>query len=322
VSGAAGGSLDFVAGDDASDTRLDVYLAAAVSSLSRSAARRSIDAGDVLVDGEVAKASLKLKGGERIEIDLPTPPPTDVAPEPIELAIVYEDDEIAVVDKPAGLVVHPGAGVSSGTLANALAYRYRGATAGPASRPGIVHRLDKETSGLLVVARTEAALVALAEQFASRSVTKRYLALVYGVVAAESATLEKPIGRDPRVRVRMAVAPPGRGRPALTRYRVLERFAETTYLDVEILTGRTHQIRVHLANAGRPVVGDETYAPKRAKALRDARLRRKIEELGRQFLHAASLEIGHPRTGERLRFTAPLPPKLDALLEYCRAHDR
>jgi 23S rRNA pseudouridine1911/1915/1917 synthase len=120
----------------------------------------------------------------------------------------------------------------------------------------------------------------------------------------------------------MAVAPPGRGRPALTRYRVLERFAETTYLDVEILTGRTHQIRVHLADAGRPVVGDETYAPKRAKALRDARLRRKIEELGRQFLHAASLEIDHPRTGERLRFTAPLPPTLDALLEYCRAHDR
>ena len=315
------GPVEVVVGPDDAGARLDAFLASAVPGLSRTRAHRAIEDGDALVNGVLAKPRYKVREGDRVELDLPAPPPTDVVPEPIPLTVVYEDDDVAVVDKPAGLVVHPGAGVASGTLANALVYRY-GPGAGPAWRPGIVHRLDKDTSGLLVVARTGQALAHLSEQFALRTVTKRYVALVHGRVAADEGTLDKPIGRHPQIRVRMAVARAGRGRPAVTIYRVLERFAELTLLDVTILTGRTHQIRVHLADAGHPVVADETYGQGRSRGTRDAALRVRVDALGRQFLHAAFLAFDHPRTGQRLELSSPLPSPLAELLEYCRERAR
>jgi 23S rRNA pseudouridine1911/1915/1917 synthase len=318
---AEGDALELTVAPEAAGSRLDAYLAAAVRDLSRSRAQRSIDDGDVLVNGSLAKPSLKLKAGDRVEIELPGPLATTLVPEPIDIDVVYEDDEIVVVNKPAGLVVHPGAGIASGTLANGLLYRF-GSAGGPPWRPGIVHRLDKDTSGLLVVARTGAGHAALSAQFQERTVTKRYLALVYGRLAASEGRLDKPIGRHPTARVRMAVRPPGQGRPALTLYRVLERFDDATSLEVEIRTGRTHQIRVHLADAGHAIVGDESYGKGRAHELRESGLRRRIETLGRHFLHAALLAFDHPRTGRRLEFSSPLPDPLAELGEFLRARAR
>jgi 23S rRNA pseudouridine1911/1915/1917 synthase len=316
------GPVELVVEAGGAGARLDAYLATAVPGLSRTRAQRAIEQGDALVNGVLAKPSLKLRVGDRIDLELPAPPPTDLEGEAIPLSLVFEDEDVVVVDKPAGLVVHPGAGVPSGTLANALVYRYGAAAGGPAWRPGIVHRLDKDTSGLLVVARSERALTLLSEQFQQRTVTKRYLAMVYGRVPDDAGTLDKPIGRHPQVRVRMAIAREGRGRPATSSYRVLERFAEMTLLDVKILTGRTHQIRVHLADMGNPVVADETYARGRARGIRDREVRARVEALGRQFLHAAFLAFDHPKTGRRLEFNSRLPEPLAGLLEYCRERAR
>jgi 23S rRNA pseudouridine1911/1915/1917 synthase len=316
------GPLDFLVGPEGAGARLDAFLASAVPGLSRTRAARAVEEGDALVNGRLAKPSQKLKAGDRVDLELPAPPPTEIAPEPIAIGVVYEDEDIVVVDKPAGLVVHPGAGVRSGTLANALVYHFGRMNAGLAWRPGIVHRLDKDTSGLLVVARSEAALTLLSEQFQRRTVAKRYLGMVYGRVADEAGTIDKPIGRHPSVRVRMAIAREGRGRPATTQFRTLERFSETTLLDVKILTGRTHQIRVHLADMGHPVVADETYGKGRSRGLRDAALRARVDALGRQFLHAAFLAFDHPRTGKRLEFNSRLPEPLSGFLEYCRERAR
>ncbi len=315
------GPIELVVGPEGAGARLDAFLASTIPSLSRTRAHRAVEEGDVLVNGLVAKAAQKVRVGDRVDVELAAPPPFELEPEAIDLSILYEDDDIAVVDKQAGLVVHPGAGVLSGTLANALAYRY-GRTAGQAWRPGIVHRLDKDTSGLMVVARSEAAHTLLSEQFQRRTVTKRYLAMIYGRLGNESGDLAKPIGRHPQIRVRMAIAREGRGRPAQTLYRVLERFEELTLLDVKILTGRTHQIRVHLADMGNPVVADETYGKGRWRGLRDGALRGRVEGLGRQFLHAAFLAFDHPRTGRRLEFNSLLPEPLSGFLEYCRGRVR
>lgn len=302
--------------------RLDAYLAASIATLSRSRGQRAIDDGDVTVNGAASKASYKLREGDRIEIELPAPPTTDVLAEAIPLSIVFEDDDLVVIDKPAGMVVHPGAGVQSGTLANALVHRFGGAAPGPNARPGIVHRLDKDTSGLIVVARTEDALSALSTQFQERTVTKSYIALVYGRPKEASGRFNQPIARHPRIRTRMAVVDQGEGRPALTLYRVREWFDEVTLLDVDIRTGRTHQIRVHLAAANHPVVADDVYGAGQISNVRDARLRKLIGALGRQFLHASTLEFDHPRTGKRMSFSCPLPDPLPATLEYCREHAR
>ncbi|HQR37906.1 MAG TPA: RluA family pseudouridine synthase [Blastocatellia bacterium] len=313
------GPLDLTVDADGTGQRLDTYLADAIPALTRSRVQRAIEDGDVLVNGATPKNAQKLRSGDRIEIDLPEPPPTSLEPEPIPLNIVYEDGALLVVDKPAGMVVHPGAGVSSGTLANAVLYHMTGKTPGAVGRPGIVHRIDRDTSGLLVVAKSEQALSALSEQFQQRTVAKRYLALVYGRVVDNSRTFDQPICRHPQIRVRMAIARHGLGRPAVTIARVLQRFDEVTLLDVKILTGRTHQIRVHVAAAGHPVVGDEVYGRGRSKPLRNVELRRRIDELGRQFLHAAFLAFDHPVTGKRLEFNSQLPPELASLLEYCRS---
>lgn len=294
--------------------RLDAYLATQIEDWSRARIQRLIEDGDVLINGRTVKSSYKLRAVDVIDVELAQPPATKFEPEEIPIEVVYEDAELVVVNKPAGLVVHPGAGIASGTLANALVYHFQQLSkrAG-AFRPGIVHRLDKDTSGLIVVAKTEAAHENLADQFRAREVFKSYVALVHGRVAEDKGIIEQPIARDPRNRTRMAVV--RGGRPALSIYRVRERRERFTLLDVEIKTGRTHQIRVHLSWLKRPVVGDEVYGAGRGKAVPDTRIRAKLTRLNRLFLHAEQLGFHHPRTGEELRFKAPLPAELTALLD-------
>ncbi|MBV9210915.1 MAG: RluA family pseudouridine synthase [Acidobacteria bacterium] len=294
--------------------RLDAYLAARIADWSRARIQRLIEDGDVLVKGRAAKPAYKLRAGDVIEVELTEQSLTSFAPEAIPLDIVYEDEELVVVNKPAGLVVHPGAGVSHGTLANALAFHFQHLSkrAG-AMRPGIVHRLDKDTSGLIVVAKTEDAHEKLAEQFRTREVFKSYVALVHGRLKEDAGRIEQPIARDPRHRTRMAVV--RGGRPALSLYKVRRAFERFTLLDVEIKTGRTHQIRVHLQWLKHPVVGDETYGGGRDKTVPDVRLRAAIGKLHRIFLHAEQLGFHHPQTGQALSFTAPLPVELSELLE-------
>lgn len=302
------------AGEADANLRLDAYLAAGISDWSRARIQRLIEDGDVLVNGRAVKPSYKLRAGDAIEVELVTASATEFTPEHIPLEIVYEDAELVVVNKPAGLVVHPGAGIKSGTLANALAFHFRQLSGrGGRERPGIVHRLDKDTSGLIVVAKTEEAHEKLSEQFRTREVFKSYLALVHGRVADESGRIEQPIARDPRHRTRMAVV--RGGRPALSLYRVQKSFERFTLLEVEIKTGRTHQIRVHLQWLKHPVVGDETYGGGRDKTIADTRVRAAVARLGRIFLHAARLGFQHPRTLERLNFQSPLPTELTELLK-------
>ncbi len=337
-------TLAFTVDAEGAGARLDAFLAARVAHASRSRLKELIDAGEVLVSGEVAKPSHRLSAGETVELEPLAPPVSGFAPEDIPLDIVHEDESVVVINKPAGLVMHPAAGVPAGTLANALAYRFGIADCGlriaegqtpsdesridflnpqseirnPQSppRPGIVHRLDRDTSGLVVVAKTEAAHESLAAQFLAREVVKYYVALVHGATKEERGRIEEPIGRDPRNRTRMAVVRGGRGgRAALSIWRVRQAFQRFTLVDVEIKTGRTHQIRVHLAWLKHPVVGDHAYNSGRDKQIANPQVRTSVAALNRQFLHAERLGFRHPRTGEFLKFRAPLPPDLAALLE-------
>jgi 23S rRNA pseudouridine1911/1915/1917 synthase len=295
-------------------TRLDAYLSTRIEGWSRGRLQRLIEDGDVLVGGRTAKPAHKVRANEEIEVELTPLPSRSFLPEDIPLDIIYEDDDLIVVNKPAGLVVHPASGVESGTLANALAFHFRqlSTKAGPV-RPGIVHRLDKYTSGLLVVAKNEGAHEKLADQFRARTVSKAYIALVHGTVDEETGSVDEPIARDPRNRTRMAVLP--HGRPALSFYRVRRRYERFTLLDVQPKTGRTHQIRVHLARLRHPVVGDEVYGGGRDNTVQDPKLRAQIRRLGRQFLHAEQLGFSSPATGEPMQFKVPLPDELARLLE-------
>ena len=296
------------------DTRLDAYLVSQIEGWSRARLQHLIEDEDVLVNGKHAKSSYKLHAGDEVEVELVASPTSTFAPEDIPLDIVFEDDVLIVVNKPAGLVVHPAAGIQSGTLANALAYHFEQlSTNAGVVRPGIVHRIDKGTSGLLVVAKTEMAHEHLADQFRERKVFKSYLALVYGVMERDSGRIEQPLARDPRNRTRMAIARGGRG--AVSLYKVRRRYDRFTLLDVEIKTGRTHQIRVHLASLKHPVVGDEVYGGGRDNTVREPKLKAEIRKLGRHFLHAAELGFRHPVSGKPLRFQAPLPPELQHLLD-------
>lgn len=294
--------------------RLDSYLAGHISDWSRARIQRLIEDGEVLVNTKTVKSSLKLRSNDVIEVDLVPRSFAAFAPEPIPIEVVFEDDDLVVVNKPAGLVVHPGAGMASGTLANALAYHFEqlSGRAG-ATRPGLVHRLDKDTSGLIVVAKKEDVHESLANQFRDREVFKSYVALAHGRVATDSGRIEEPLARDPRHRTRMAVV--RGGRPALSLYRVRKRYDRFTLLDMEIKSGRTHQIRVHLQWLKHPVVGDETYGDGRDKTIQSALIRSAIAKLGRLFLHAEQLGFRHPRTGESLRFKIPMPPELTAILD-------
>jgi 23S rRNA pseudouridine1911/1915/1917 synthase len=321
---------------EAAGQRLDQYLAAQLAGVSRSRVQLLMDQGGVLVNGEREKASLKLRGGERIAITgEPHPAPLKAAAEDIPLDVVYEDADIAVVNKPAGMMVHAGSGQnedvrSRGTLVNALLYRFKAlSSTGGDLRPGIVHRLDKDTSGLIVVAKNDRAHAALGEMFANRKIKKTYIALVQGAVEREKGTVNASVGRDPMRRTRMTTRPGEDARTAVSHYevaqRIASRFGKFTLVRVRIETGRTHQIRVHLASIGHPVVGDTLYGGSgqltdqvASQAATSKAARRNSEperlRLGRNFLHAARLEFAHPSTGKLLELEAPLPEELAAYL--------
>lgn len=300
--------------------RLDQWLAHLLPDLSRTRLQAFVRQGRVEVSGTRRKASYRLREGEHVVVTIPPPPPATLVPETIRLAIAFEDDHVLVVDKPAGMVVHPGAGRSSGTLAHALlAHTPTLAGVGGPDRPGIVHRLDKGTSGLLVVAKTAGAYRSLTRQLAARAVSRRYLALVHGRMEQSHGTIEAPIGRHPRDRVRMAVRPAGQGKAAITHFRVLERFHEFTYVEARLDTGRTHQIRVHLASIGFPLVGDPTYRFRATPSARDPTLARLVADLGGPALHAVRLGFVHPVSGERLEFGSPLPERIERVLWHLRA---
>jgi 23S rRNA pseudouridine1911/1915/1917 synthase len=282
--------------------RLDVALAALLPGTTRSAAQRLIDAGGVVLSHGNARPARNVVPGLRITVTLKEQPPAVLVPSHRSLSIIYQDDDLAVIDKPAGLAVHPGAGGEQDTLVHALlGHDPDIAGVGDTTRPGLVHRLDKDTSGLIVVARTPAAHAALARQWHERRVTKGYKALVVGTPRQEEGLIDLPIGRDPRNRKRMA--PATDGRPARTSYRLTRSYRGFSLLDVRIETGRTHQIRVHLAAMGHPVAGDDLYGGKRAPP-----------GLTRQFLHAYLLGFHLPSTGAYREFTSPLPPDLDRVL--------
>ncbi len=283
--------------------RLDRLVADCLPDLSRTRIQALIKEGRVTVNGAPSKPAYRVEEGERIAVYLPPPEPSAFLPEAIPLDVLYEDADLIALNKPAGMVVHPAHGHTSGTLVNAALYRWPELRqVGDEYRAGIVHRLDKDTSGVIVIARTPAAHRALAEQFAGRSVSKRYLALVEGHPDSPTGRIEAPIGRDPRQRKQMAVV--RGGREAISEFRLLASYADYALLEVVIFTGRTHQIRVHLAFIGHPVVGDTVYGHRRQ------RLR-----LDRHFLHAAELTLHSPTTGEPLTFAAPLPGELARILD-------
>jgi 23S rRNA pseudouridine1911/1915/1917 synthase len=296
----------------ASGARLDRWLAERVPELSRARLQALIVEGRVRVDGRARKASHRVGSGETVEVEIPPPEAETLVPEPIALTIVFEDQAVLVVDKPVGMVVHPGAGHATGTLAAAvLAHAPGTAGVGGPRRPGVVHRLDKDTSGLLVIAKTAAAYDSLTAQLHARTVTRRYRAIVHGRVSAGSGVVDKPLGRRPHDRVRMAVLPRGRGKPAVTRFTVLERFKDFSDVEVKLETGRTHQIRVHMASLGHPVAGDLVYGGRMTRQP----LPVAFEGLA---LHAAELAFVHPVTQSRLEFASSLPPRMVRLLAHLR----
>lgn len=298
--------LTFTVAAEEAGKRADVVVAEHVPDISRSLARALVDDERVRVNGKAVKPSHRVVTGDEVEVEVVLPASISAAPESIPLRIVYQDTDLAVIDKPAGMVVHPAAGHAGGTLANALAARFpqtRGV--GLEDRPGIVHRLDKDTSGLMVVALNPAAHASLQRQIAAHTAGRRYLALAAGRLEPERGTIEAPIGRDPGNRKRMAVHGVA-ARPARTSYRVLEYLPGFSLLDVALHTGRTHQIRVHLAALGHPLAGDRTYhgAP--------------LDALQRQFLHAYHLALRSPSTGRDLEFSSPLPADLEGVLAELR----
>jgi 23S rRNA pseudouridine1911/1915/1917 synthase len=299
--------------------RLDLFLAGKAVGLSRTQVQRAAEAGRVLVNDRPARAGRKLKAGETLTLRVPAPEPLATLPEAIPLTILYEDPCLLVIDKPAGMVVHPAAGHAGGTLVNALLHHCRDLSGiGGVLRPGIVHRLDKETSGLLVVAKSDDAHRGLADQFKRHAVKKTYLAIVYGDPPAAEGRIEAAVGRHPTDRKRMSTHS-RRGKDAVSLWRVRERFGAAALLEVAIETGRTHQIRVHLTALGHPVVGDRVYGSAgKVRTAADSRLRKEIAALGRQALHAWRLGFSHPLTGERLAFEAPLPPDMEALCAFLR----
>ncbi len=304
--------LKTVATEADKDKRLDGFLAVAFD-ISRSAAERLIGEGRVTLSfGEVSK-KYRIRGGEEITLTLPELTPAEAAPEDIPLDIIYEDNDIVVVNKPSGMVVHPAAGNETGTLVNALLYHCRGSLSGigGVERPGIVHRIDKDTAGLLVVAKNDAAHVALSAQLKVHEVSRIYYAIALGNFKAEGGTVNAPIGRHPVDRKRMAITRrAGEGREAITHYTVLKRFGSMTYIRCQLETGRTHQIRVHMASLGHPLLGDPVYGGNGSRF--EAKHRALIKG---QCLFAGELSLTHPKTGERMTFQAPLPADFERLLD-------
>jgi len=286
--------------------RMDVYVAGALG-VTRSRAQGLIRDGRVRLNGAQAKPSAGVSPGDAVDVDVPEPEPLGVSPEAIALDIVYQDADVAVVNKPKGMVVHPAAGNRTGTLVNALLYHIEDLSGiNSVLRPGIVHRLDKDTSGLLLVAKNDEAHLSLAKQIRERTASRVYYALALGNIKEDEGEIDEPIARHPTERKRMAVV--AGGRPAVTRYRVLERFSEATLIELSLVTGRTHQIRVHLAHIGHGVLGDPVYGPRRARY-----------PIKGQALHAGKIAFDHPRTGARMEFNAPLPEDFVKLIDWLRA---
>lgn len=298
--------------------RLDRWLTSTGTGWTRSAVQRLIQEGHVSVDGQSCRPAMRLHAGAEVEVEVPDPKPSELEPQAIELDILYEDEEILALNKPAGLVVHPAAGNADGTLVNALLHHCSDLSGiGGAERPGIVHRLDKDTTGVMVVAKTDRAHLALSRAFQWRTTEKTYLALVYGIPEPRQGVVDAPIGRHPRERKQMAVVTKG-GRPARTLYEVSECLGGLALLQCRLVTGRTHQVRVHMAHIGHALVGDPVYAGRQWRNL-DEPYRTLCRHFPRQALHAWRLVIAHPVSGERLTFEAPLPDDLADLLEALRA---
>ncbi len=296
---------EFVVGPDSSGgRRLDVFLAEKIKTLTRSQIRKVLDEGAARVAGTIRRASYRLRAGDSIVFEYEVPGPGVLAPQDIPLKVLYADEDIIVLDKPAGLVVHPGARNVSGTLANALLHHFpETASVGASDRPGIVHRLDKDTSGVMVAARSARAYESLVGQFRRKDVWKTYLGLVWGGITAPEGRIDWPIGRHATDGKKISVRS-RHPKDAETFFKVLRPFRDTTLLEIRPVTGRTHQIRVHLAAAGHPVAGDALYGRKKA-----------AKKFPRLFLHAHTISFIHPRTGERLTFVSQLPPELEAVLE-------
>lgn len=310
----SGERLEFIVRPDCSGHRLDRFLASQLPALSRSRIQSLIDEGRVFVDGTALKASHHVASGQKVDIEIPPAPPPEVAAEPIPLDILYEDEDLSVINKPAGMIVHPGAGADAGTLVAALLNRFGHAglsTTGGLLRPGIVHRLDKNTSGAILVARTDEAHRKLVEDFRERRIDKRYLVLLHGSIKEQSGSVELAIARDLRRRSRMT-ARRREGREARTDWRILLRLKNYTLIEATLHTGRTHQIRVHFSALSSPVVGDTLYGAPRQERVASVLL----PPLNRNFLHAARIAFVHPRTGRRVEVRAPMPPQL---VEYLAA---
>lgn len=289
--------------------RLDVFLAEKLAPMTRSHIQKLIKDGMVSVGGTPARGSRRLLEGELIEAEIPEPKDSEILPEEIPLDILYEDDDVILINKPKGLVVHPAAGHEEGTLVNALIHHCRGGLSGinGVLRPGIVHRIDRDTTGVMIACKNDLAHNSIAEQLKEHSSTRRYRALVSGVLKEDEGTVDAPIGRDPLNRKKMKSGVPN-GKRAVTHYRVLERFRNATYVECVLETGRTHQIRVHMASIGHPLLGDQVYGPQKNPW-----------HLEGQALHAMTFGFAHPTTGEYMEFSAPLPEYFEKLLVSLRA---
>jgi 23S rRNA pseudouridine1911/1915/1917 synthase len=302
---------------DSEAIRLDLYISQQLEGETRTAVQRLIESGDVLVNGKPARPSMKLKGGESVTVDIPAPVEAEPQPEAIPLDVLFEDGELIVINKPAGMVVHPGPGNSCGTLVNALLSHCTDLSGiGGELRPGIVHRLDKGTSGVLVAAKSDRAHQGLCAQFHVHSVKRIYQALVFGSPQVDNGKIEGTIGRHPTERLRQS-GKAKNGKHAVTRWRVKERYGRISLLELRLETGRTHQIRVHMTESGFPLLGDPLYPDGgRVNNLADTRLKKMINTLGRQALHARTLGFIHPVTGEYLEFTTPMPADMQELCDY------
>lgn len=317
----------FQVGHPSAGTRLDLFLVRSCSDLSRSRIQRLIEEGSVRVAGAAARPSRVLRTGEEVTIEVPEPRPVEIEPQEIPLAILYEDEQLIAIDKPAGMVVHPSPGHGSGTLVNALLHHARDLTGiGGERRPGIVHRLDRDTSGVLLVAKTDLAHASLSRQMKGRTMSKEYLALVAGVPRVRKGDVSLVIGRDPDDRKKMKAFRrdaeiPGRGREARTLYEIEREWPGLglTLLRCRLVTGRTHQIRVHLAASALPVVGDPVYGRARYEKVRDPALKKILAEFPRQALHAERVGFRHPATNEAMEIRAPLPEDFSALLSAIEA---
>lgn len=289
------------AGEENAGERIDAFLASKLHDVTRSWLQKLIEAGNVSVEGrEKLAKNYKLRAGDRLTVELPEPETLDVLPENIPLDIVYEDKYLLVVNKPSGMVVHPAVGNHTGTLVNAVMFHCGDqlSSINGVVRPGIVHRIDKDTSGLLVIAKTDAAHRGLAEQFAVHSIKRAYRAVVYNNIKEDDGRVDAPIGRNPKDRLKMAVVSADKGRRAVTNYHVIERSGKFTYVECRLETGRTHQIRVHMAYIGHPLLGDPLYGPRKG-----------MSGVNGQVLHAKELGFVHPITGEYMEFDSELPPE-------------